>query len=102
MALAVKEHVSQYLAWSRLRQLGSPPRVIYGSFIPPLGGVVEGGSKVVDRYEMQIEERVQWAVGPNVIIRHGQANENLAPDQLGAPDVADERLNVGVSADAAG
>jgi hypothetical protein len=102
MALAVKEHVSQNLPWSGLRQFGSPPWVVYGSFIPPLGGVVERGPKVVDRCKMQIEEGVQRAFGPNVIIRHGEASENLAPDQLGSPDVANERLNVSVSADSAG
>jgi hypothetical protein len=58
MALAVKENMSQDFSWSGLRQLRPSPWVVNGSFIPPLGGVVERGPKVVDRCKMQIEERV--------------------------------------------
>jgi len=54
----VKENMSQDFSWSGLRQLRPSPWVVNGSFIPPLGGVVERGPKVVDRCKMQIEERV--------------------------------------------
>ena len=102
MALAVQEDMSQQLSWSGSRQIVRSPRVVDSSFVPALVGIVEAGTKVADGCEMQMEQRVQRAVGPNVIIPNGQAGENLAPDQLRSPDVADKRLHGGVATDAAG
>ena len=39
---------------------------------------------------------------PDVVVRNRQAGQNLAPNQLSAPDVADEGLDVDVAANPAG